>query len=119
MRTSLFHVPVIALFAAALHLHCSSDPVSCDEAHTCGGTDGGGPEGSADAPVDVPKDCDAAAEPKDAPKCVVSDFGVFVDATSGSNTNPGTKDSPVKSITAALAKLAGKPRVYVCEGSYL
>jgi hypothetical protein len=74
-----------------------------------------------DAGADVvapPAGCDASAEPKDAPKCVVNDYGVFVDATGGSDTNPGTKELPVKSITAALGKVAGKPRVYVCEGTY-
>ncbi|MDB4946158.1 MAG: Glycine-rich cell wall structural protein precursor [Labilithrix sp.] len=79
-----------------------------------GGTSGG-PEGGAD--VNVPDGCDAAAEPKDAPKCVVNDFGVFADAN-GNDANAGTKESPVKTITAALGKLAGKTRVYVCEGTY-
>lgn len=43
---------------------------------------------------------------------------MFVDATGGSDTNPGSKESPVKTIASALGKLAGKPRVYVCEGTY-
>jgi len=68
--------------------------------------------------VPVPEGCDVAAEPKDAPKCVVSELGVFVDATKGAEGNPGTKDAPLKSIAAALGKLAGKTRVYVCEGTY-
>jgi len=55
---------------------------------------------------------------KDAPKCVVSDFGVFVDGRSGADTNTGTKESPVKTIGAALGKLGGKSRVYVCDGTY-
>ncbi|MBX3192023.1 MAG: hypothetical protein KF819_33845, partial [Labilithrix sp.] len=49
---------------------------------------------------------------------MVSEYGVFVDGTGGSDVNAGTKDSPVKSIGAALGKLGGKPRVYVCEGTY-
>jgi hypothetical protein len=68
--------------------------------------------------VQPPAGCDPAADPKDAPKCVVSELGVFVDAAGGADSNPGTKGTPVKSITAALTKLGGKARVYVCEGTY-
>lgn len=114
----------LGLFAAAgavLLAHCSSFPDTC-RGDACGSS----PEGSTDAPTldggaDVmqpPAGCDPSADPKDAPKCVVSDFGVFVDAAGGSDANAGTKDSPVKTITAALGKLAGKSRVYVCEGTY-
>lgn len=93
---------------------------TCDETLTCGGdAEGGGVEAQAEGGADaVPADCDPAAEPKDAPKCVVSDFGVFVDATGGADSNPGTRESPVKSLGAALGKLGGKSRVYVCEGTY-
>lgn len=101
---------------------CAGDtPALCDN-NACNPNDEGGSEGSvgeggADV-VQPPAGCDPAADPKDAPKCVVSEFGVFVDATGGSDGNPGTKDSPVKSITAALGKLGNLNRVYVCEGTY-
>ncbi|MDB4946157.1 MAG: Glycine-rich cell wall structural protein precursor [Labilithrix sp.] len=107
---------VAGALASFLVANCGSDAATCDELRTCGSSGtSGGPEGGADA--NVPDGCDAAAEPKDAPKCVVNDFGVFVDAN-GNDANAGTKESPVKTITAALGKLAGKTRVYVCEGTY-
>ncbi len=68
--------------------------------------------------VSAPPGCDPKADPKDAPACVVSEFAVFVDGKSGNDGNAGTKESPVKTIGAALGKLGGKPRVYVCEGTY-
>lgn len=43
---------------------------------------GGGGDSDADV-VQPPAGCDPKAEPKNAPKCVVSEFGVFVDATNG------------------------------------
>lgn len=55
------------------------------------------------ASVDAPLGCDASADAKDAPKCVVSEFGVFVDASGGSDTNPGTQESPMETLTAAQA----------------
>jgi hypothetical protein len=79
--------------------------------------DGGAPGADAGA-VTPPDGCDPAADPRDAPKCVANDFAVFVDATSGSDTNPGTKESPTRSITAALGKLGLRSRVYVCAGEY-
>jgi hypothetical protein len=103
---------------------CGED---CTVSNSCVGatptTDDGGSDGAmlAESGADVaqpPAGCDPAADPKDAPKCVVSDFGVFVDATTGADGNAGTKESPVKSITAALGKLGSKTRVYICEGTY-
>ncbi len=107
--------------SAVLVNGCSDD---CSVSNTCGdaiadtGPMGDGGDGGGDGDVNVPPDCDAAAEPKDAPACVVDGFGVFVDATSGNDANAGTKAQPVKSIGAAIGNRAGKPRVYVCEGTY-
>ena len=64
---------------------------TCDERSSCAGDLEGG--AGADSVVDVgadgtvspPAGCDALAEPKDAPKCVVSEFGIFVDGVSGSD----------------------------------
>ena len=103
---------------------CGDD---CSVSNTCGGatptTDDGGSDGPVQADgggdvVQVPADCNVMADPKDSPACVVDGFGVFVDATSGADRNPGTKAQPVQTIGAALGKLGGKPRVYVCEGTY-
>jgi hypothetical protein len=114
--------PLAALAAATCALAaCGTfDPADTSMQNAPTADAGGGGDGPSDAlpDVPVPPGCDAAADPKDAPKCVVSEFGVFADATAGSDTNPGTKDAPVKTLAAALSKLAGKARVYVCEGTY-
>lgn len=113
---------VVALGTLSSVTLFSCADIDCHGGIACNGptADGGGIDGASDAVPDVPvpPGCDAAAEPKDAPKCVVSEFGVFVDATAGADGNPGTKESPVKTLGAALGKLAGKSRVYVCEGTY-
>ncbi|AKU94738.1 hypothetical protein AKJ09_01402 [Labilithrix luteola] len=51
--------------------------------------------------VPAPAGCDPTVEPKNSPKCVVNDYGVFVDGTTGNDSNAGTKESPVKTIGAA------------------
>lgn len=118
----------IRLFFVTTALACAACPTrlddicgdgACTSADASVGADGPVSDGGADV-VQPPPGCDPAADPKDAPKCVVSEFGVFVDATGGNDTNPGTKESPLKTLTAALAngKTASKPRVYVCEGTY-
>lgn len=84
-----------------------------DEAE--GGTDG--PSSDAPAPVDAPAGCDAKADPKDSLPCVDNSFGVFVSAA-GNDANAGTKEAPLKTIGSALSKLAGKARIYICEGTY-
>ena len=119
MRTSFWALVGSSLAAVALVASCSSS--TCEDKGTCGGPgDEGGVEGGNDAGADVvPAGCILTAEPKDAPKCVVSDLGVFVDGANGADGNAGTKESPVKTIGAALGKLAGKSRVYVCEGTYV
>ena len=68
--------------------------------------------------ADAPPGCDTAKDPKDSLPCVVDSFGVFVDGTSGVDTNPGTKEKPYKTIGAAIAGVGAKPRVYICAGSY-
>jgi hypothetical protein len=114
-------------FVAARVFACMAIAGGCasfDSANATGEPDGGSEastlpnDGGGGDVVQPPVGCDPAADPKDAPKCVVSEFGVFVDATGGADANPGTKESPVKSIGAALGKLGNKQRVYVCEGTY-
>jgi hypothetical protein len=56
-------------------------------------------------------------EPKDSPKCVSSDFGVFV-SPNGKPDGTGKMDDPVNSITAGLAKVGPLRRLYICDGSY-
>lgn len=122
MKTSLSLVMVVGTALVSFTACGTETKGTCEESLSCGGTDGGGDvvignDGGGDV-VQPPAGCDPAAEPKDAPKCVDSDFGVFVDANGGADGNPGTKESPAKSITAALTKLGAKARVYVCEGTY-
>jgi hypothetical protein len=99
----------LTLGLAGMVLHCGSfeaDPAATSAA------DGGATDGSV-----VPPGCDAAADPKDAPACVVDGFGVFVDGARGADSNVGTKAAPFKSIDSAVAAALGR-RVHVCEGSY-
>ena len=127
--------PLAALFV----LNCSV-PSFC-EGSACGEADGGdgdvlvsrdsstdGPvaDGSrlldsatGDAAVEAgPPVCDLAADPKDSPACVMDADGVFVDSA-GSDSNAGTKTSPLKTISAAVSLAKGTTgRVYVCAGSY-
>jgi hypothetical protein len=75
--------------------------------------DGGQTDGQ-----NVPPGCDLTADPKDSAACVDESIGLFVSAR-GSDSNAGTKGSPLKSITAALAKVDSQhSRVYVCDGTY-
>ncbi|MCL2725715.1 MAG: hypothetical protein FWD69_14895 [Polyangiaceae bacterium] len=72
----------------------------------------------ADTPSDVQSSdgCDLTLEPKDAPQCVVNEYGAFVSSETGNDDNPGTKEYPLATIGKALAVAAqqSKPRVYVC-----
>lgn len=86
---------------------------------------GGGAEGTSTSPVAdggapvTPPGCDIGADPKDAPACIVEELGVFVDGESGDDARPGGRTSPVKTISAALGKRAGRPRIYICgDGRY-
>lgn len=92
----------------------------CDFGLCAGPTAGGdgGEESDATNDVDTPPGCKPELEPKDAAPCVVSSYGVFVDASNGNDANDGKKDAPVRTISAALAKIGNKPRIYVCEGTY-
>ena len=83
----------------------------------CGGTPGSGGD---DAPTDGgPSDGGnpCAADPANCP----GDDGVFVAAARGNDGNPGTKASPLKTITAGIAKAKAKgsaQSVFVAQGSY-
>jgi len=89
----------------------------CDSGSCPGGAgqDSGGNDCGAD--VVVPPGCNSDADPKDAPLCVVNDFGVFV-SPNGKTDAPGAREAPVNSIASALKIAAGKPRIYACKGTY-
>lgn len=105
---------------ALVTLNCggddSSTPPICTNCGDGSGGDGGVVEAGPD--VQIPPNCDLTKDVMDSPACVDDGIGVFVDATKGLDTNPGTKASPFKTIGQAIAKAGAKPRVYVCEGTY-
>ena len=74
-------------------------------------------DAAGDAPI--PPGCVMAAEPREAPKCVSSDVGVFVSST-GKDDATGKREAPVKSVGKAieLAVAQGLSRVYLCAGTY-
>ncbi|MFO0587430.1 MAG: PGRS family protein [Polyangiaceae bacterium] len=59
------------------------------------------------------------------PGCIASSLsepaadscGLFVSSSKGSDTNPGTKDAPLKSIAKALGSATGKP-IYLCGEAF-
>lgn len=105
----------------ALLWACSSIPGVCDDPGSCQSDAGVPPDGTSsggESGIDAPPGCDLAKEPKDSPACVDDAVGVFVDATSGSDGNPGSKIAPFKTLGVAIAKAGDKPRVYICDGSY-
>ncbi len=137
-----FNVLLACFVGAGVLAACGDDATFCEGA-ACGVVDGGGdgdvvtgphdasadgavtdgsklPDGAAGdgASEAGPPACDKSADPKDSPACVVDADGIFVDAA-GLDTNVGTKEAPVKSITKAVALAqGGVGRVYVCAGSY-
>ena len=115
-----------AVGVAAMGLSCRG-PLSdaCDELGTCA------PSARADASVEGSSDtssCDPTRDPKDEPCVLDSAYGVFVasagsdagaESLGGEGAGPdGTASRPYPSIGQALANVAGKSRVYVCNGVY-
>jgi hypothetical protein len=72
--------------------------------------------GSSLPPVGAPPGCNAFSPPESSLPCVVDAFGIFVDPTGGDDAQPGTKAAPAKTIAGALGKLAGRARLYLCDG---
>jgi hypothetical protein len=101
-------------FAGAIALALVGCPASVPD--VC--SDGCGSDGaSQDGPI-VPPGCDLTKDPKDSIACVDDSIGLFVSAA-GSDSNAGTKESPLKTIGAALSKTSSQHgRVYVCDGTY-
>lgn len=96
---------LLALTGVALL--CAACPASVDE--VCHDTACG---------IPTPAGCNPDDDVKNQASCVVSSFGVFVDPDAGIDTNPGTKEAPMRTVKTALANLAGKSRIYLCDGSY-
>ena len=73
------------------------------------------PDGGSDgASNDGAPQCDPSKDPS----CVNDSSGIFV-SSGGSDSNAGTKEAPVKTIGAAIAKTSSsKNAVYVCAGTY-
>ncbi|MGH7286298.1 MAG: hypothetical protein ACRELY_32675 [Polyangiaceae bacterium] len=102
-----------SLFAAAAGVLMGCPASFPDLGPTGDETDGA----SQDGPV-VPPGCDLTKDPKDSAACVDDSIGIFVSA-SGSDSNVGSKASPMKTIGAALGKITSQHvRVYVCDGTY-
>lgn len=103
----------------------SADSVSPDTSVADGvvpetsATDTGTVDSGSDAPGDAgdtAPTCDSTKSPIDDP-CVLTDsLGVFVSSSLGNDSNSGTRASPMKTLTAAIAKAKslGKQRVYAC-----
>lgn len=126
------HLLLLASLTSTLGLaHCSSSPTPCYQDAVClGALDGGGatdgsPTGdgsgadAGDGGRVPPPRCDPAADAKDSPACASDDYALFVDGNSGDDTTgKGTRLAPFRTIGVALTKLDGRPRVYICEGTY-
>jgi hypothetical protein len=121
MRRWIFGLSSV-MFTTALVMACSVG-TDCDFGLCAGPTAGGGEGGGGDGGVDgeggvkPPDGCDATKEPKDSPKCVSSDFGIFV-SPKGTPNGTGKIDSPVNTIAAGLAKTGAIRRLYICDGAY-
>ena len=115
-RLPLLASLLAALLAPTLPLACGGGDACAGGACTAadGGAESGG-DAAGDGPLEAPSECHEKADPKGEPRCVVNGFAIFVSAT-GNDANEGTKEKPLQTIGAALAK--GKARVYVCEGTY-
>jgi hypothetical protein len=95
--------------------YCSPGSPECSATDAAAGD--AGRDGGAEAEV-APSGCDPTKPPHDE-SCVIDDaFGIFV-SLAGSDTTPGSKSAPVRSIRHGmdLAKAAAK-RLYICAGSY-
>ncbi len=87
------------------------------------GTDAGGSGGSGATGGAAGSDggtCDASGTPKDNPCAIDNQYGVFIDATGGSDdTGDGTEQHPYQTFKKGIeqATAAGK-RLFACAGTY-
>ena len=110
MRRWIFGLSAVVT-TTALVMACSVG-TDCDFGLCAGptaGVDGGGSEGGADSEggVKPPDGCDATKEPKDSPKCVSSDFGIFV-SPNGTAGGTGKMDSPVNTDHSSVLLVVGR-----------
>lgn len=72
-----------------------------------------------DGGIDAPPGCDLSKDPKDSPACVDDSVGIFL-SVNGSDSNTGTKSSPVATLNKAVSLGAQnkRPRIYACAGNY-
>jgi hypothetical protein len=112
----------LSSLAFGISIGCSGD--DCSSNNNCVAPDGGNDATGLDVALDVsndlniPQGCDLTADITASPACVDDGIGVFVDVTSGADTNDGTKASPFKTIGHAIGAAGSKVRVYVCAGTY-
>ncbi len=64
--------------------------------------------------------CDGTKDPSVEACAVDSAYGVFVSGSTGADRGAGTKEAPLKTLAAGIAKAVagGLKRVYVCAGTY-
>ena len=105
MKGRLFVFGGLAMWTACAGLGNVCDKGACDS-----------PDGSLDSGADVL--VEAGCDPKTS-NCTDPTKGVFVSPT-GSDTNDGSEQNPLKTIGAGLtkAKAVAKSRVYICLGTY-
>ncbi|MCL2722903.1 MAG: hypothetical protein FWD69_00555 [Polyangiaceae bacterium] len=111
MRT----ISVLAMLGGILVVgaaHAACYKTTCEGYGTCPYPDDYSKDATPD--VNIPDGCDATADPKDFPACLIDSYAVFIDSNNGDDSAPGTKTSPVKTITHALTLLGDKPRIYIC-----
>ena len=123
--------------AAAFLLNCGDADVC--EGPQCAPSGDGGLDGGHDATADVtvtdssiadsgpadakpdtesaPPGCNTAADVSSQAACATDAFALFVDGSSGNDTGAGTKESPFKSITKAVA-VGGKSSIFICAATY-
>jgi len=120
MRRTVF--AVLALVSVSSSIACGSAPEPLPALNAADGGASAAPSAPAD-PRAEPEGGTLAPQPAPpAPETkadeVTEAFGIFV-AKHGAAQNPGTRKSPLESITEAIAKAkAAKKRVFVCEGTY-
>ena len=107
---------VVGMGSFASLVGCPTSPPALCDYEACDPPDGAVLDGG-DSGFDAPPNCDLKKDPKDSLECIVDSVGIFVSAA-GADTNDGTRARPVATIGKALSVVGGRPRIYVCEGTY-
>ena len=108
-KTRMFFFLVGSASLVAIAPQCGGGgSTDCTQTSTC-------PSDASDGPP--PLNCNMSVDPKNSLGCVDDRVGIFVSPT-GSDTNAGTKEAPVKTITKGLSIVGALTRVYVCAGTY-